>query len=62
MINEEDFPKQFTLETVATAICQHYKLGPKETLTIVCNLDEFQTKLSDQDKKDQRADRFAKIS
>ena len=58
MIKEEDFPKQFTLETVATVICQHHKLGPEETVTIICNLDEFQTKLSDQDKKDKKRQIF----
>ena len=65
-IKEEGFPKQFTLETVATAIRQHHRLGPEETLTIVCNLDEYQTKLSDQDidillnKKDQKRQIFVR--
>ena len=45
---------------MATVICQHHKLGPEETVTIVCNLDEFQTKLSDQDKKDQKRQIFLK--
>ena len=51
---------------MATAIHQHYRLGPEETVTIICNLDEFQTKLSDEDidillnKKDQKRHIFVR--
>ncbi len=41
----------FSVDSVARALREHYKSPPGEMVTIVCNIDEFQKRISAQDKK-----------